>query len=109
MKAIDDRISKYKMIDAKTSNEKILIHSIIQDLETLKEQLNTNVITDNSKVNENLLEENRQLKEQHKEDVIEAFNRGKKEGLCNLISLKFKLGRRELEAEQYYQSTHEKK
>ena len=75
----------------------------VKDLEALKEQLNTNVITDNSKVNENLLEENRQLKAKHKEDVVKAYA----DGIYRYNDYTYEYSLHE--AEQHYQETHEKK
>ena len=78
-KAIDELIERYRMLSEKFKEDNTLI-DIINDLETLKEQ----------------------LKEQHKEDVKKAFqDRGvdinKFGNLYNVT------------AEQYYQQTHEKK
>lgn len=72
MKAIDELIDKYKGFQLSFSIGSVAYNNfghIWMDLETLKEQLSTNVKTDNSKVNENLLEEI----ESYKNTLLEIY------------------------------------
>ena len=73
-------IDLFNKMGSDSYSQRCRIYDVRKDLETLKAE----------------------LKEQHKKDVIEAYDKGYKEGLCSVINSKYNLDRQEITAEQYY-------